>query len=472
MKYKEVIPALLKDIRFWILFFFLLRMYGITNPPLEIGHNWRQADGLMIARNFYEHGANILYPTVDVAGEKSGIVGCEFPILNYLVYLVSLLFGYDHWYGRIIVLVFSSIGVLFFYKLIHKYFGESPAFNASIILLVSYWFACSRKNMPDAFAVSLALVSLYYALQFFEQGKFWQLTIFFILGLLACLSKVLAASILTVLLIPVLDPANTLQRKFLLSFFSLLILAGVYIWYFVWVPHLNNIHGFGDHFFMGMTFSDGIYAIGNDLRRVLKSFYDTALKYTGFAVFLFGLYLMIRKRRWLTLAVFALPFFSFMIMLIKTGASVAFDTYYVITVIPSMAFIAGSGLAQINNARIINIILIIVSVEGLAARIYDFRIRQPFTALRGLESIMDNISDRNDRIVVNAGIHNPTPMYLAHRRGWTVPNEYLNDSTFVNDIRDKGCRYALIGKKLYGDVDMRLPIVYEDEYFKIYEMKK
>ena len=32
----------LKDIRFWIIFLFLLRLYGITNPPLEVGHNWRQ----------------------------------------------------------------------------------------------------------------------------------------------------------------------------------------------------------------------------------------------------------------------------------------------------------------------------------------------------------------------------------------------------------------------------------------------
>ncbi|MBA4058027.1 MAG: hypothetical protein C0490_25140, partial [Marivirga sp.] len=114
MNNKKSILDLLGDIRFWILFFFILRMYGITNPPLEVGQNWRQTDVLMIARNFYENNANIFYPTVDLGGgEMTGIVGTELPLLNYLIYLVSLVFGYDHWYGRIIVLIFSSVGIYF-----------------------------------------------------------------------------------------------------------------------------------------------------------------------------------------------------------------------------------------------------------------------------------------------------------------------------------------------------------------------
>src|SRR3990170_1190215 len=213
MNYRQYFLTLFSDIRFWILFFFLLRMYGITYAPLEVGHNWRQTDGLMIARNFYEHDSNIFYPTVDLAGEKTGIVGCEFPILNYLVYLASLVFGYEHWYGRIIVLIFSSVGILFFYKLNRKFFGESTAFNASIIMLVSLWFSYSRKIIPDAFAVSLCIISLYYAFKYFEQGKLWQLFLFFVLALVGCLSKVLAATVLTVLLIPMLDKKNPMQRK-------------------------------------------------------------------------------------------------------------------------------------------------------------------------------------------------------------------------------------------------------------------
>lgn len=41
-----------KDIRFWLALLFIIRLYAITLPPLERQHPWRQADGLMIARNF------------------------------------------------------------------------------------------------------------------------------------------------------------------------------------------------------------------------------------------------------------------------------------------------------------------------------------------------------------------------------------------------------------------------------------
>src|SRR3989344_7431345 len=100
------------NIRFWIVLFFVLRLYGITNPPIEIAHNWRQVTGDMVARNFYEVDNNILYPRLDFGGEKTGITGTEFPVLNYLMYLLSLIFGFHDWFGRLINLIVSSYGIL------------------------------------------------------------------------------------------------------------------------------------------------------------------------------------------------------------------------------------------------------------------------------------------------------------------------------------------------------------------------
>ena len=132
------------DIRFWLIALAIVRLYGITLPPLEFQHAWRQADGLMIARNFVETDSNIFYPRVDIAGDKTGITGSEFPMLYYLIYLVSLVFSYQPWYGRIIVLIFSTLGSFYFYKSIKKFFGETVAFYAGIILTGWYGFCCSR----------------------------------------------------------------------------------------------------------------------------------------------------------------------------------------------------------------------------------------------------------------------------------------------------------------------------------------
>jgi hypothetical protein len=459
-----------KDIRFWIILFFIVRLYGITFPPLEVGHNWRQTDGLMIARNFYERDPNIFYPTVDLGGEKTGIVGCEFPLLNYSVYLVSLVFGYEHWYGRIIVLIFSSIGVFFFHRLIRKYFGESAAFNAAILLMVSFWFSYSRKNIPDVFAISICFIALHFAFEYFEKGKWRNLLLYFVLGLLGCLAKISAATILTVLLIPVLNKENLLSRKVALISFSIIILIAIYAWYFVWVPYLNEIYGLAGHFFMGTSFVDGWKQVVAHIDVISKRFYDTPMKYTGFAAFAAGLFLVIRKKHWIVLATFLLPFIGYLLIIIKTGSSIIGDTYYVITVVPCMAFIAGYGLSLIENKKIVTAVLIIVSIEGIAARMYDFRIRQPYKALADLEVIMDGVSNRNDLIAVNGPFDNPTGMYFAHRRGWSLTNEFLADTNNLAEIKNKGCKYIVIVRKLYGDMNLALPKVHESEYFKIYAL--
>ncbi|HEX8059529.1 MAG TPA: hypothetical protein VF473_01275 [Cyclobacteriaceae bacterium] len=80
---RERLILLLCDIRFWIGLFVCLHLTSITLPPLEPGSAWRQTDGYMIARNFYERNVNFFYPTVDVGGTRPGIVGCEFPIISY-----------------------------------------------------------------------------------------------------------------------------------------------------------------------------------------------------------------------------------------------------------------------------------------------------------------------------------------------------------------------------------------------------
>ena len=124
---------ILTDIRFWIFLFFILRLFNI-NAPIFDSHDWRQADGYAIARNFFEIDSNILYPRIDSTGELSGIVGSEFPIMNYLVYWMYSIFDVSWWQGRLLNLIVSSFGCFFFYKSILLLLGCS-CFYKSIRLL-------------------------------------------------------------------------------------------------------------------------------------------------------------------------------------------------------------------------------------------------------------------------------------------------------------------------------------------------
>ena len=252
MANKEFFITLLRDVRFWILLFFCLHLTTIMLPPLEPASTWRQTDGLMVSRNFYEVDPNILFPRVDVAGDKTGIVGCEFPFLNYLIYVVSLVFGFESWYGRLINLCVSSVGVFFLYLLIRDYFNHKTALWSCILVLVSQWFTYNRTNIPDTFSASLCLISVYYGVKYLESGRVLQLLIFLILGTLGCLNKISAGCFLTLLAIPFFKGDGSLMRKSMLVASSALLIAAVWLWYFFWVTHLNQAYGFGSHFFMGM----------------------------------------------------------------------------------------------------------------------------------------------------------------------------------------------------------------------------
>jgi 4-amino-4-deoxy-L-arabinose transferase-like glycosyltransferase len=469
---RQSVIAILKDIRFWIILFFALRLYGITNAPLEPASTWRQCDVLMIARNFYEIDSNILYPRVDLAGNSEGIVGVEFPIYNYLIYLLSILFGFEDWYGRIINLVATSFGAFYFYKLISRNFNEEHAFYSTILLLVTGWFSFARVTLPDTFAASICIVSLHFAFNYFEKGKLKDLLLFTLMASVGCLSKISAASILTVLLIPMLNVEVDFSKKIALSLSAGFILSLVCLWYFYWVPHLNTI-GYAGHFFMGMPFSDGIRDILNNPAISLKRFYDDPLKYSGFAFFLFSIYIAFKNRNLVPFFTFLIPFLGFVVFILKSGWGYYVNGYYFVMFLPAMTFMCGYGMSIIKNKKLQLAILVIIGIENIANQVHVFQIRDSYVAYIDLENILlqANVGKKDLIAINNPEGHNPTPMFMAHRRGWNLPNDYLSKEENRAYLKENNCKYILVLKKQYGeDVDLPLQELYDSDDFKIYKL--
>jgi 4-amino-4-deoxy-L-arabinose transferase-like glycosyltransferase len=463
--------SIFKDIRFWILFFAIIRLYGITNPPLEIAHNWRQTTVTMAARNFSEVDANILYPRIDIAGDKTGITGMEAPIFNYLIYLFSLIFGYDHWYGRLINLVVSSIGVFYFYKLILKYFKQKTAFNAAFILIVSFWFAYSRKIMPDTFASSLAIISIYFGSNYLDRkANLKNLLLYFFFGLTGILSKLPIGYIWIIFAIWFFNGKIRINKKIAFTIATILMFIPVYLWYFVWVPHLVEEYGFW-HFFMGKSLKTGLEETITYIGRTLNHFYETAIRYLAFAFLITGLIFVIIKKHKILAWVFILSLFAFSIIILKSGRTFAFHSYYVLPFIPVMALMAAYGLEQIKNKKLIIIILFLISVEGLLNQWNDFYIKPNEKMLINLENDFDKISNPDDLIVINSGYY-PTPMYFTHRKGWVTSNENFSNPSFTNNLKQHGCKFILILKKSFGsNINLNKEIIFENDFYKIYKME-
>lgn len=458
------ISRLFSDIRFWIGITFVHRLFSIMQPPLEAAHNWRQTTVNMVARNFLEIDPNIFYPRVDMAGELTGITGMEFPLLNYLIYLVSLVFGYDHWYGRLINLVVSSVGIWCFYDLLKHHFHKRLAFNASMVLLFSLFYYYSRKIMPDIFSVSLVLAGIWMWKYYISTSKFWSYLlggVFILFGVLSKLPSVMILAFLWPLMLQI-NWKKKLELSLAVSFAGI---ASV-MWYFYWVPYLENEFGFS-HFFMGKSIAWTFHFLIDNWQETLHMFYVKAAGYSGFIAAIIGLGLLKRSSMDARLIVIS-SVCLFLILMLKSGDKFIGHEYYIIPFVPLMALLAGLSLSTLKP-RILIFALVVISVEGVARKWEDQFVKSG-SEIEFLDEMLDPFVGANDLIVVNSGLY-PTPLYFAHRKGWITSNDELMNQEFIEELAKKGCKYIVIMKQRFGsEIQLPYTLKAENQLFVLYQL--
>jgi hypothetical protein len=455
----------LSRVEFWIALFFVVRLIGITNPPLEAGHNWRQVTGLMVARNFVEVDASILYPRVDDNNGASGIIGMEFPLMNYLYFVVAECFGYTHWYGRLLNLIVSSFGLFYFSKIVSRFFDQRVALASTILLASSIWFAFSRKMMPDTFCVSLMFVGLYYALRYLDHRRWLDLFLYTTFVSLAMLSKIPAGIYLGVVFVAIAAVNTNVKYKSYLGIATLPPLAVVYFWYFVWNVQLSQ--EYGNWYNLGKPFLTGLTELTSNLNKVLENFYFNSFSsYLAFLCVVAGLVLMIKDRKKFLFIAFLSVFIPFLVYMAKSGFYFYHHSYYIIPFVPVMALVAGYGVSKIRNSWVFSVLLLLCTIESIANQQHDFFVKDSERYKMKLEAVADSLSDRNDLIAIN-GNGNPQLIYLSHRKGWNCDDSQLSDSLYVQSLADKGCRYLFINKHTFTG-ELKWPVVYSDFDFSIY----
>ena len=456
-------------IEFWIVLFFIIRLIGITNAPLEIAHNWRQVTGLMVARNFFETDASLFYPRIDDTQGGTGIIGMEFPLLNYLHYLMALIFDYDHWYGRIINLMISSVGVFYFYKTLRLLFTEKLAFYASYVLLVSSWFAFSRKMMPDTFCVSLMFIAVFHGLKFFYEGKIVNVLWYFVFATLAILSKIPAGIYLSIF-IPFIFLNKPSLRQLswfvLFTFFSLVISS---YWYFVWCPHLSETYG--QWYNTGMSLNEGFIEVFSHLSDTSRRFYFDAFSgFTAFCVFLFGVFFIYKKGEKLIVLMVSILSILFFFYMLKSGYFFHHHSYYILPFVPVMALVIGFLFSLFENKKTLIVsLLILITLEGVANQQHDFFIKETEKYKLTLESFLDLYISRDDKIAIN-GNGNPQLLYLSHRKGWVCSDDQLNELAFLKSLKSKGCEYLVLVKNENKKPNLNLTLITANHFFEIYRL--
>ncbi len=462
----SLFSRLARDVRFWIVLAFLIRLIGITEAPLEMGHNWRQALTAMIARNFLQIEAQILYPRIDMAGEGSGIIGAEFPLFNYLIYLFAEAFGYSHWYGRLINLAVSSFGVYSFYALLRSHFSRQIAMRAALLLLCSIWFSFSRKIMPDTFSVALVIMGLHAAQLYLERGRFLHLILCCSALAGGMLSKIPAAALLAVfVLLPFARQWPADRRLWLLGAVGLAAASAV-LWYFHWVPELIARHGYRLYFPKGLA--EGWREILPLFDLYAKKFYFSGLNsYLAFGAAVAGAFWAIRKRHKAILAALLLVSLVFIAFTAKTGAVFATHNYYIIPFVPVLALLAALGLEWLSP-KVAWALLGLIAIESTLNQWHDFFPREDQMHKLRLEGLMDEFVEPEALIVINGG-PSPQEIYFANRRGWTLDVEDMDENR-LDSLCTHGARYLIINRHRGEAAGGQHTLLSEDVDYRIYRM--
>lgn len=419
----------------------------------------------MVARNFHQLDNNILYPTIDETGENRGVVGMEFPAVPYLIHLVSIPFGYDHWYGRLITLFMVSIGAWYFFALLKLYLDERTASLATIAYCFSSLFHLGRKVMPDPTSLSLVIMALYFGTAYLRQGAWWRLVCYVGCAALGALIKIPFGLFLAVLAIPFFAKTTSNTHRIAFALASVPVLYAVWWWYFDWNMHLAE--EFGQWYNSGKPISQGARELAEHGLEVFEriyfsTFHSYVLGFTALLGWAFLLYK--RDKAALYVSLILIPMIA--VYMMKSGSLFSHHGYYALVLVPVMAFILGLTLKHLPR-KIALIILCAGVLESIANQQHDFFIKPAAFNKIQLEEIAQQVSGPKDLVglVSNA---NPNEFYFLNRKGWLVAPDAYN-TEYLTDLINRGCKYLFVPRERHV-VTLPYALIFENEHYLVFAL--
>jgi hypothetical protein len=467
-----------------IFIFFIVRIYGITFPPLETWHSWRQGLTNMMARNIYRGEGSLMYPTVDMTGSNNPVIASEFPFFQYLIARMHALFGYSHWNGRLLNLIVCSIGIWCFFQLISRWFSRPHAWASVIILLSSLWFAFSRKVMPDTFACSLVIIGFYALSQLFciaEQEKnrihvkqqilvsqlFYAILSFLFLAL-GGLCKIPVVFLFA--LAPLIFMYKKVDVKLRIAALAIIGIASVpiLVWYFIHLPNLLENGAFV--LFFPHSISEGLTLINNGLKSdfFMQFYFGSLRSYVGFGAFLVSLCWIVYTKKWRLFCGFIICLVSFSYFAIGSGNIFPTHNYYVLPFVPVMAFFAGYGLSKLSKRWKI-VFLVLIIAEGIGNQLSDFQLDENVLYRLQLSKELNSILPIEHRIVVLAG-SNPEMLYWFDRKGWSMEPTVLQNPDGKRELLRQGAKYVVVQKGI-EELPISLLKIRESTHLSVYSLR-
>src|SRR5436305_4676322 len=206
-------------ITIWILAV-AVRLILIDQPYVD-HWSWRQSDVAAIARNFSAGGCRFAHPQIDWAGNATGYVGTEFPILPFVAAICYQFAGIHEWIGRSQAIFFFAVSLPFLFLMVREIFGSTAAIWATFFFsFAPVNIFAGRSFMPDVPSLSLAIVGLYFFLRWIEDREsvsFLRAAITISLSILIKVTSIVIAAPLLYLAVAGIGDPGRLETKLMRS---------------------------------------------------------------------------------------------------------------------------------------------------------------------------------------------------------------------------------------------------------------
>jgi 4-amino-4-deoxy-L-arabinose transferase-like glycosyltransferase len=412
-------------IAIWILAV-AVRLIFINQPYVD-HWSWRQSDVAAIAHNFSERGFRFAYPQIDWAGDATGYVGTEFPILPFVAAICYKFAGIHEWIGRSQAVVFFAVSLPFLFLLVREIFDGT----AAVWAIFFFSFAplnvfAGRSFMPDVPSLSLAIIGLYLFLRWVNNGRllvFFLATIAISLSLLIKITSiVIAAPLLYLIMAAVSDRragedfgAHRAPLQLQFALFAAITLLPSAAWY--WHAHQMAERFYPHHFFGagGIRIESSPWYL-NIARQTATSSLTPILSIMAVA----GLFAAPRSR-YSRLFHWWLAAMILFIIIVGYGNR---HRWYQLPLVPLAAAFAGAACAFIGSkiassrVAVVTLSTLLAGSFALLAYVYVRPLYEPSAAQLREAGLELNRITAPDALIVAADTGDPTIFYYAQRKGW------------------------------------------------------
>ena len=452
------------------------RLYRIDTPMAD-AHSWRQVTNADIARHFADGTINIFTPRVSWGGAGGGVVGMEFPLLQWTTGMVWRVTGEHSSVARLVSAAFSIAAVWLIALLGTRLFGRATGLAAAFLLAVSPGVVFfGRSLLSDTPMVTFMIASvLAWDVYFDRRDPRWALAAALMTALagLVKLPAILVLGGIAGLAWSRRGPAALRDRGLLLGVAGAMLTIAAWYWYadLIWqrtglTQAVFRPSGtYPPDVAPGVTFTTvSHWATRERLLDpefwwvMLDRLWSLYLTPFGFLAMLLGICLGTAVRSW-ALTLWTLAGVA---LVIVAAEGQFWHEFHTLPLVPPLVLYAGLAAAPLFDraalqrylpvrpwaARVLVVtLLVLVSLQAFRASGAPLHLyRTTATNYVFLDAGAEIRSMTDDRPMVtvdyvDAGANSPMMLYFSHRQGWSFDVQSISVGVIEHLRATRDARY-------------------------------